>query len=225
MFVAALVTNGTYFLRAEDMPLLTLGPGDVHKEVILVNKPSEVVLEVTYSKAKQTEFLTASQTGLPKKIRIALNSQVVSERTITRPLTGHSVKIPMPNMDEAFSQALALMPLLKSVPPVSTSVTSSPSVDEPLLSASSGSIEKFAVFMYSPSTVWIDLTLGDKEKAEAIQWKAKSSGGKIRLSLDGRSVGELQLDDTGSSARIFMANVHEAMSVAKSIMIPNGKAD
>jgi hypothetical protein len=227
MVTAVSIALGTPLLRAQDVTLLSLGAGDVHKAVILVTKPSEVILEVTYSKAKQAEFFKASQMDLPKKITIALNGQVVSERTITQPLSGHSIKIPMTTADDAFARAVALMPLLRVASSAPVSAATSPPADTPVFSVSSDAISTFAVFMYNPSTVWMDLTLGDKEKAELAQLMAKNSGGKIQFSLDGKRAGELQIGagNAGSSVRIVVSNIDQAMALTKSLMNKDGKVD
>jgi hypothetical protein len=225
-FTAISIALGISLLRAQDFTLLSLGPGDVHKAVLLVTKPGDVILELTYSKPKQAEFLKASQTGLPKKIRIALNGQVVSERSIAQPLSGHSIKVPMTSVDDAFTQAVALMPLLKSASPAPVPATPSAPDDAPVFSVSSDSISKFAVFIYTPGTVWIDLTLDDQPRAEIAALSAKNSGGKIQLSLNGKIAGELQPSsgNAGSSVRLPLANVDQAVAVAKALMSKNGNA-
>jgi hypothetical protein len=226
-FTAISIAIGTLLLRAQDSTLLSLGVGDVHKAVILVTKPGAVILELTYSKPKQAEFLKASQTGLPKKIQIALNGQIVSERTIAKPLSGHSIKVPMTSVDDAFARALALMPLLKSAAPAPLPAAAPPPGDVPVFSVSSDSISKFALSMYIPERVWIDLALDDKQRTEFAQLSAKNSGGKIQLSLNGKIVGELQPPSgkAGSSVRLALANVDQAMAVAKSLMGKSGNAN
>jgi hypothetical protein len=215
MVTAVSIAIGSPLLRAQDVTL-SLGADDVHK-------PGEVILEVTYSKAKQAEFFKASETDLPKKIKIALNGQVVTERTITQPLPGHSIKIPMTTLDDAFAQAQALIHLPTGPWPTPVSVAA----DAPVFSVTSDSISKFAVFMYKPSTVWLDLTLGDKEKTELAQLMAKNLGGKIQLSLDGKRAGELQTvaGNPGSSVRVVVSDIDQAMAITKSLMNTNGKVD
>lgn len=227
MLVACFAMVGSLFVRAQDVPVLSLGVDDVHKAVVLVTKPNEIVLEVTYSKPKQAEFLKVSQEGLPKKIKIVLNGQAVSERTITQPLTGHSIKLPMTTLDDAFAQAEALIRLPAATVPAPASATTAQPGDAPVFSVSSESIAKFAVFMYKPATVWMDLTLGDKEKADLAELVAKSPGKKIQLSVNGASLGVMEIgaDKVGSSVRVSMASMDQAMAAAKAVMSDkmNGK--
>jgi hypothetical protein len=81
--------------------------------------------------------------------------------------------------------------------------------------------------MYIPERVWIDLALDDKQRTEFAQLSAKNSGGKIQLSLNGKIVGELQPPSgkAGSSVRLALANVDQAMAVAKSLMGKSGNAN
>jgi hypothetical protein len=214
-------------VHAQDASFLSLSADDVHKAVILATKPHEIILEVTYSRPKQAEFLKASQTGLPKKIKIAFNGQVVAERTITLPLTGHSIKVPLTTLDDAFAQAEGLMDLPAAAPHFPGAMTPGQPAAGPILSVSPGSISKFAVFMYKPDTVWIDITLGDKERAELAELVKKNPGSKIRLALNGKSVGKIETaaDKVLTTARVPLSGLNEAKAAAGMILSGNTTAN
>lgn len=98
----------TALVQAAGAPVLSLMPADVHKIVIMMFR-DHTELEVTYAKEKQAEFAKVTAEGLPKKFEIVLNGKMVAERTITKPMTGHSLRVEMPSPEEAFAMAKALI--------------------------------------------------------------------------------------------------------------------
>lgn len=90
-------------MQAEEItPVFALNAANVGKVVLLMFKPDNVILEVTYSKEKQAELAKITKDGLPKKISISLSGKVVDSRMFTEQSTGHSIKIQMVSLEEAF---------------------------------------------------------------------------------------------------------------------------
>ena len=173
---------------ADEVPAVSLTSTDIPKIVILLTKPSDVLVEVTYSKPKQEEFLALTRTGLPKMIRIAINGRTVAERLQTKPATGHSFKIPMDSLDAA----IAFAATTAGVPPAGASPAPLPATDEaPSFALSPADVTKMALFIIKPNRTRLDLscTPGKREALAALA--AAHPDERIRIVAGEKPIAEI----------------------------------
>ena len=103
-----------------------LDAADVPKVVVFLFKPDRAILEVTYSKEKQAEFLALTTAKLRQPVVISIGDSFFVERTFTTPASGHALKFDIPTHSEALFLARILMEPPATALPAPTTLPSSP---------------------------------------------------------------------------------------------------
>lgn len=94
---------------AEDIESFIVKPEDVTRTNVEFKRDGTATLECMFTEAKASEFTTATERNLNKKLRLVINGKVVSEPVVREKIAGGSFILQVKTADGAVALAKYLM--------------------------------------------------------------------------------------------------------------------